>query len=530
LNALSFPTVRLGIPGFCLIAALTAACSFDARRLRASALHAEDGAVESLAATDMGAAGGNNETAATSDAPNAPGKGDDAAQTGGSGDVGGAGGAGGSDAPAATVDGNSPTETGDAPVGAGGTGAGGIAGAGGVAGSAGSDTAAASGGSSTDDASDDVASTGREGGSGGQIDTGGSGAGGGDTGTSGGQIDTGGSGAGGGDTGTSGGQTDTGGSGGAGGSDTGASGGQVITGGAGAGGTGGAAGAVGPDGGISCSSQCPPTATIGITGVWGATYSNGSSGTVVTPGYAAFTNWLTARGTNCVVQNLDITGANYLTATRIAPYQILIVLDIYHTLADKNAFFNAKKTNTGYPAYPGTQRALQASEVNAVANWVNNGGGLMTTIGTASTAAEMTNANLLLNPFGIAYSVTNVDILPGNSTITTFSTAAPIASQITTGVNTLPVTGAAGIEGLAGGNLPVNSSIFSLYASAPNGGGRGGYGSGVYALGVATIVNGQGHVNVWGDETITYDAAWNNNAYQVQTYWKNVLTWLGQCP
>jgi len=43
LNALSFPTVRLGIPGFCLIAALTAACSFDARRLRASALHAEDG-------------------------------------------------------------------------------------------------------------------------------------------------------------------------------------------------------------------------------------------------------------------------------------------------------------------------------------------------------------------------------------------------------------------------------------------------------------------------------------------------------
>ncbi len=510
MNALSFPTVRLGIPGFCLIAALTAACSFDARRLRASALHAEDGAVESLAATDMGAAGGNNDTAATPDAPNAPGKGDDAAQTGGSGDVGGAGGAGGSDAPAATEDGNILTETGDAPVGAGGTGAGGIAGAGGAAGSAGSDTAIASGGSATDDASDDVASTGGGGGSGGQIDTSGSGAGGGDTGASGGQ-------------------TDTGGSGGAGG-DTGASGGQVITGGSGAGGAGGAAGAVGPDGGISCSSQCPPTATIGITGVWGATYSNGKSGTVVTPGYAAFTNWLTTRGTNCVVQNLDITGANYLTATRIAPYQILIVLDIYHTQADKNSFFNAKLTNAGFPAYPGSQRALQTSEVNAVRAWVNNGGGLMTTIGIASTAAEMANANLLLNPFGIAYSLTDVNILPGTSTITTFSTAAPIASQITTGVNTLPVTGAAGIEGLAGGNLPVNSSIFALYASAPNGGGRGGYGGGAYALGVATIVNGQGHVNVWGDETITYDAAWNNNAYQVQTYWKNVLTWLGQCP
>lgn len=524
MGALSFPTLRLGIPGFCLIAALTAACSFDARRLRASALHAEDGAVESLAATDMGAAGGNNDTAATPDAPNAPGKGDDAAQTGGSGDVGGAG---GSDAPAATVDGNIPTETGDAPVGAGGTGAGGIAGAGGAAGSAGSDTAIASGGSATDDASDDVASTGGEGGSGGQIDTGGAGAGGDDTGGSGGQIDTGGSGAGGGDTGASGGQVATAGAGAGGGSDTGASGGQVITGGSGAGGTGGAAGAVGPDGGISCSSRCPPTATIGITGVWGATYSNGKSGTVVTPGYAAFTNWLTTRGTNCVVQNLDITGANYLTATRIAPYQILIVLDIYHTLADKNSFFNAKRTNTGSPAYPGSQRALLASEVNAVSDWVNNGGGLMTTIGIASTAAEMANANLLLNPFGIAYSLTDVNILPGNSTITTFSTAAPIASQITTGLDTLPVTGAAGIEGLAGRNLPANSSTFSRYAS---GGSSGGYGGGAYALGVAKIVNGSGHVNVWGDETITYDSAWSNSAYQTQIYWNNVLTWLGQCP
>jgi hypothetical protein len=142
----------------------------------------------------------------------------------------------------------------------------------------------------------------------------------------------------------------------------------------------------------------------------------------------------------------------------------------------------------------------------------------------------MTNANLLLNPFGIAYSVTNVNVLPGNSTVTTFATAAPIASPITTGVKTLPASGAASIEGPSGGALPVASSTFSLYASAPNGGGRGGTGGGVYALGVATIVNSRGHVNVWADETITYDAAWSNSAYQVQTYWNNVLAWLGQCP
>ena len=513
--AFPFSMVRLGIPGLCLIVAVAATCSFDASKLRVSVPHAADGAVESPAVTDTGALDGNGDTAISSDAPTVPGKEDGAAQTGGSGDVGGASGAGGSDTPAATggtsiIDGPIATgggEGSDAPLGAGGTGAGGITGAGGAAGSTDADAAAGSGGSSTDDASDDAGPTGGGGGSAGQMDTGGSG-GGGAGGTGGGQMDAGGSAGGGtGGTGGSGGQMDAGGPGGR-----------------------GAGGAVGPDGGIYCGVQCPPTATIGITGVWGATYSNGKSGNVVTSGDAVFSTWLTTRATNCVVQNLDISGTNYLTATRIAPYRILIVLDIYHTQADKNAFFNTKKTNTGYPAYPGSQRALLASEVNAVSDWVNNGGGLMTTIGTASTAAEMANANLLLNPFGIAYSLTDVNVLPGNSTITTFSTAAPIASQITTGVNTLPVAGAAGIEGLAGRNLPANSSTFSLYASAPNGGGRGGYGSGVYALGVATIVNGQGHVNVWGDETITYDSAWSNSAYQAQTYWNNVLTWLGQCP
>ena len=489
MKALARPFTRFEVLCICLLVPLAATCSFDASRLRASAAHAFDGAVESPAVVD---------TRASPDTPVAASQGDDAAHSGGSRDVGG-----GSDAPIATEDASSSIETGttsiidsplatggvdgiDAPVGAGGTG--GVAGAGGAAGSTGSDITSASGGSAPDDASDGPTATGGVGGSGGQTDTGGSNAVGGD----------------------SGGQTDTGGS--------------------GAAGTGGAAGAAGSDGGVNCNSQCPLTATIGITGVWGATYSNGTSGAVVTPGDAAFTTWLTARGTNCVVQNLDITGSNYLTATRIAPYQILIVLDIYHTQADKNSFFNTKKTYTGYPAYPGSQRALQASEVNAVANWVNHGGGLMTTIGTASTAAEMTNANLLLNPFGIAYSVTNVNVLPGNSTVTTFATAAPIASPITTGVKTLPASGAASIEGPSGGALPINSSTFSLYASAPNGGGRGGTGGGVYALGVATIVNSRGHVNVWADETITYDAAWSNSAYQVQTYWNNVLAWLGQCP
>jgi hypothetical protein len=331
------------------------------------------------------------------------------------------------------------------------------------------------------------------------------------------------------------GQTETGGSGGDGGDDAGASGGQIGTGGAGGSGTDGAAnGGDGgttdvraSDGGICIIGQCPPTATIGITGPWNATYSNGTSGTVVTSGDDSFMTWLTSRGINCAVQNLDISGNNYLTAARLAPYQVIVVLDIYHSQADKNAFFKAKLTNAGFPAYPGTQRAILTSEANAVRDWVNGGGGLMTIIGTASIAAEMTNANLLLNPFGIAYSVTDVNILPGNSTVTAFSTVAPIASRIAAGVSTLRVGGAVDIEGLAGGALPNNSSTFSLYASSPY---TSRAGPGIYALGVAKIVGGLGRVNVWGDEAITYDITWNNSAYQTRTYWNNALNWLGQCP
>jgi len=69
----------------------------------------------------------------------------------------------------------------------------------------------------------------------------------------------------------------------------------------------------------------------------------------------------------------------------------------------------------------------------------------MTISGISSRAAEMANVNALLNGFLIAYSVTDVYVLPGNSTVTTFATAPPIANQITTGVGTLPVEGAVGI-------------------------------------------------------------------------------------
>lgn len=148
----------------------------------------------------------------------------------------------------------------------------------------------------------------------------------------------------------------------------------------------------------------------------------------------------------------------------------------------------------------------------------------MTTIGIVGTAAEMANANLLLNPFGIAYSVTNMQVLAGPSAITDLTTAPPIASLIDAGVKALSFNAGVSIEGPRGARLPASSNTFVIYA----GSGSTSSGGGGYAVGVATII-GTGRVNVWGDDWITYDVAWSDGASQVRTYWNNVLSWLGQC-
>jgi hypothetical protein len=47
-----------------------------------------------------------------------------------------------------------------------------------------------------------------------------------------------------------------------------------------------------------------------------------------------------------------------------------------------------------------------------------------------------------------------------------------------------------------------------------------------YLVGVAGDF-GSGRLNVWGDEWLTYDDVWNN--YDANTYWNNVIKWLGKC-
>jgi len=544
-------SASLAIPGLCLVAGLAAACSFDANRLRPLPASTSDGP----ASPDAVVMDGQVDYASVLDVPagradvlrasatDSVGENDGPTEIGGtkhdSGPV-ATGGAGSSDLPVAT----------------GGNGAGGTVGAGGAANSvSGADAAAGSGGAGTGGASGlATGGGGDESGSvasGGATDTGGSGGaiGGGRAGgaasggsssggqTGGGHIDAAADVAGAGHAGDSGvdaaadvahlgsggvdAPADTAGTGGTGGSGVDAPANAAATDGTGDSGVDAASDASGIGG---CSGQCPLIATIGITGPWGYTFTNGTYGDVITTGDSLFSAWLASVASNCAVQDLDISNSNYLTAERLAPYQVILVLDLYHTQADKDALIRAKKT-TAYPSYLGTQRALLASEVTAVTNWVNNGGGLMTTIGIVGTAAEMANANLLLNPFGIAYSVTNMQIMTGNSTVSDLLVTPPIANQINAGVSQLPVNAGVSIEGLAGQKLPSSSSTFSIYA----GSGTTASGGGGYAVGIAKIT-GAGRVNVWGDECIEYDSAWSNSTDQVRTYWNNVLSWLGPCP
>ena len=89
MKALSPSSARFDISGFCLIAALAAACSFDASQLRAAALPTPDGSAEFPTVPDAVASGIDSTAAGTPDA--VPG-------AGGSGGFGGSGSGGSADA------------------------------------------------------------------------------------------------------------------------------------------------------------------------------------------------------------------------------------------------------------------------------------------------------------------------------------------------------------------------------------------------------------------------------------------------
>jgi hypothetical protein len=130
--------------------------------------------------------------------------------------------------------------------------------------------------------------------------------------------------------------------------------------------------------------------------------------------------------------------------------------------------------------------------------------------GYSSPPNDNANVNILLAPFGLSYG--EVQILKKGASATTVPITEFVAHPITTGVTAVGVDNGYEVNGPAS---PDPQSNFTVYAT---GGG--------YRVGEAIQI-GKGHVDVWGDEWITYNSEWVSHPdYQVPLFWTNTIKWL----
>jgi len=374
----------------------------------------------------------------------------------------------------------------------------------------------------------------------GNTGTGGGGGGAGGTGGAGGAGGTGGTGG----TAGAGGTTPLGGSGGGGGT-----GGGAGTGGTGGGGNGGTGGHGGTGG---CNtSKCPNVAVLGVDGIWD-TGTNGSN-----TGMSQFFSWLATHSNNCAPQQIYIDdhdpNNNPITADTLKPYNVIVLLDLYHTRAQyRSCVANVGSCQLQYSSYAtGQQRHLSDDELDAFRTWVegnvsgqiSGGHGFVATIGYHWYSHETYNVNGILKRFNLAYQTDG-----SGGVISEFIgaglgvdlTVATTGAASTIKVSSPPPPPMAGVQKLhisSGTPLQVISS-WPAYDATPT----------RYALGFDTNGAGydigylvdrigtKGRINAWADEWITYDDVWSSSmqvkgvTYQTEQYWENVVKWIGQCP
>jgi hypothetical protein len=185
-----------------------------------------------------------------------------------------------------------------------------------------------------------------------------------------------------------------------------------------------------------------------------------------------FGSWLDTRSDTGAAD----LGAQTLTPELLARYQVIVAQDIHD------------------------QRVYTSAELDALQRWVESGGGLLTTTGYAGVS-ERTNVNGILARFGLDYA--DKPILPrsGGKTI-------PVRTwtphPVTMGVTSVGVDNGYEVRG-AGAVLASEGGLTLLRAQEV----------------------GSGHVLAWGDEWITYNTEWSDDAgYQVEQLWLNVIKWL----
>ncbi len=210
-----------------------------------------------------------------------------------------------------------------------------------------------------------------------------------------------------------------------------------------AGGVGGAGGGTGGGGtgggGTGGTSGCKNfhgarVATMGVWGVWNSYVSPSTNDS----GSAMFRAWLDQNFGGCQpIGSIINFGNGQLKKEDLDPYNVLIVLDIYHSNVDRWGcvshfttgcsnggghwcYGNAAgfpqacpggdctKCPTGSTSYMvGNQPALTAAEVAVITDWLQKGNGLVTTMGYYYDAPQVKNANAILRQIGLAYETTN---------------------------------------------------------------------------------------------------------------------------
>lgn len=225
------------------------------------------------------------------------------------------------------------------------------------------------------------------------------------------------------------------------------------------------------DGGNDGVCDCIRIATLGTPGTWG-------EGDV-------FGEWLSARSTNGATALDD----QVLTSSLLNQFDIVIVQNV--------------NSNTPDDGSGGIGRPYSQEEIDALAEFVNRRGGLMTMIGF-SDSTERTNVNALLNAFGMAY---------GSEQILQKTNGVTVAVKTWYQHPTTASIAAVGVDNGYEAQSPQN--VGTVIAQ-----------QGGYDIGRALDV-GAGKVLQWGDEWITYNSEWvEHDDYQVQLFWLNIIKWL----
>jgi len=186
-----------------------------------------------------------------------------------------------------------------------------------------------------------------------------------------------------------------------------------------------------------------------------------------------FMDWLSGQGES-PSGNL---GDQVLTASLLAPYKILVAQDV--------------SANHSY----------SAGEASALQVWITAGGGFMTMLGYQPplTPPEGTNVGRLLAPYGMSYGT--VPILSDTAAANPVTNW--VAHPVTQGITEIGFNNGFDVEG--SGTFLANEQSYNV---------------------LEVKVVGSGHVLMWGDEWITYDAFWSQYPqFQVKQLWQNIVDW-----